>query len=95
MFKRLIERLNSWWEDSEYPVYFYERYDSVIINHNDHFLGALYKGHQGDLLIMMPYSHIGSTVATHIKRVCAACLSPMDVRSIYIRSTLPLLDSEH
>lgn len=90
MFMQLVERLNRWWEDPEYSVSFYERYDSVIINHHDQFLGALYKGHQGDLLIMVPDSHIGIAAAIHVKRVCAACLSPMDIRSIYTPST-PLL----
>jgi hypothetical protein len=90
MFKQLTERLNIWWEDHEYPVYFYERFESVIVNHFDRFLGALYWGHHGELLIMVPQSDIGTTVAVHVKRVCAACLPPTDVRSVYAPSTPPL-----
>lgn len=83
MFRCLVERLNTWWEDHEYPVYFYERHDSIIVNHFDKFLAAVYWGQHGELIIMAPQSDLGSTVAVYIKRVCAACLPPTDVRSVY------------
>jgi hypothetical protein len=89
MFEALIERLNSWWPGPE-PVIFFEQYESIIINHGIHFLGVAYWGNRRELLIMVPSSDIGVTVAVYMKRLCASSLPPVDVRSIYSSVTPPL-----
>ncbi len=93
MLKTLVPILQTWWDDPV-AVNFYEQHGAIIINDFHRFLGTVYFGPHRELLVMLPSSDLGQTLAVHVKRVVAAAWPPWTVRSIYIPET-PTLPRPH